>query len=56
MIDVNYSKDEILQAIHSHLMKGRKLSSDIYGGGNAGKEIAKLLADIPLVFHKTIEY
>lgn len=56
VIDVNYSKDEILQAIHSHLMKGRKLSSDIYGGGNAGKEIAKLLADIPLVFHKTIEY
>lgn len=56
VIDVNYSKDEILQAIHSHLMKGRKLSSDIYGGGNAGKKIAKLLADLPLVFHKTIEY
>jgi UDP-hydrolysing UDP-N-acetyl-D-glucosamine 2-epimerase len=56
VIDVNYSKEEISQAIHSHLMDGTILSSDIYGGGNAGKEIAKLLADLPLVFHKTIEY
>jgi hypothetical protein len=56
VIDVNYSKDEISKAIHLHLKEGRKLSSDIYGGGDAGKEIAKLLADLPLIFHKTIEY
>jgi UDP-hydrolysing UDP-N-acetyl-D-glucosamine 2-epimerase len=56
VIDVNYSKDEISKAIHLHLKEGTKLSSDIYGGGDAGKEIAKLLADLPLVFHKTIEY
>jgi UDP-hydrolysing UDP-N-acetyl-D-glucosamine 2-epimerase len=56
VIDVNYFKEEISQAIHSHLMDGTKLSSDIYGGGNAGEEIAKLLADLPLVFHKTINY
>jgi UDP-hydrolysing UDP-N-acetyl-D-glucosamine 2-epimerase len=56
VIDVNYSKDEISKAIHLNLKEGTKLSSDIYGGGDAGKEIAKLLADLPLVFHKTIEY
>jgi len=56
VIDVNYSKDEISKAIHLHLKEGTKLSSDIYGGGDAGKEIAKLLADLPLVFHKTINY
>jgi UDP-hydrolysing UDP-N-acetyl-D-glucosamine 2-epimerase len=56
VIDVSYSKAEILEAIKSHLMLGRKLSSDIYGGGSAGIEIAKLLADLPFVFHKTIEY
>ena len=56
VIDVNYSKDEILQAIHAHLSNEIILSSDIYGGGNSGTEIAKLLADLPLMFHKTIEY
>ena len=56
VIDVNYSKEEILQAIHAHLSNEIILSSDIYGGGNAGTEIAKLLADLPLMFHKTIEY
>jgi UDP-hydrolysing UDP-N-acetyl-D-glucosamine 2-epimerase len=56
VIDVNYSKEEILRAIHYHLIDNKKISSDIYGGGNAGKEIAELLADLPLIFHKTIEY
>jgi UDP-hydrolysing UDP-N-acetyl-D-glucosamine 2-epimerase len=56
VLDVSYSKAEISEAIHSHLMEGRKLSSDIYGGGSAGIKIANLLADLPLVFYKTIEY
>lgn len=56
VIDVRYSKAEISEAIQLHLMKGTKLSSDIYGGGSAGIEIANLMADLPLVFHKTIEY
>jgi hypothetical protein len=56
VIDVDYSKDEISQAIHAHLSNEIILSSDIYGGGNAGTEIAKLLANLPLIFHKTIEY
>jgi UDP-hydrolysing UDP-N-acetyl-D-glucosamine 2-epimerase len=56
VIDVNYSKEEISQAIHAHLSNEIILSSDIYGGGTAGIEIAKLLADLPLIFHKTIEY
>jgi UDP-hydrolysing UDP-N-acetyl-D-glucosamine 2-epimerase len=56
VIDVNYSKEEISKAIHFHLINGKKSSSGIYGGGNAGIEISKLLAKLPLVFHKTIEY
>ena len=33
-----------------------KESSNVYGGGNAGQNIAKLLNDLPLKFHKTIAY
>jgi UDP-hydrolysing UDP-N-acetyl-D-glucosamine 2-epimerase len=56
VIDVDYLKDEISQAIHFHIINEKKSGSGIYGGGNAGKEIAQLLADLPLIFHKTIEY
>jgi hypothetical protein len=36
--------------------KPKPHSSLIYGNGNAGKTMADLLATVPLLFHKTIEY
>ena len=36
--------------------KGKTISSSIYGDGKAGLQIADLLAELPLQFHKTITY
>ena len=55
-IDVDYDQKEIQEAIHYWLQHPRPQSSDVYGGGEAGKQIADLLAALPLRFHKTIAY
>lgn len=54
--DVNYSKEEITDALHSIAKNSRPTPSHIYGGGDAGKQIADLLATLPYRFHKTIQY
>lgn len=56
VIDVNYSEKEIKDAIDQWKSRPRPQSSNVYGGGEAGKEIAALLASCPLKFHKTITY
>jgi UDP-hydrolysing UDP-N-acetyl-D-glucosamine 2-epimerase len=56
IIDVNYKHEEISAAIQHWLTNPKPASSTIYGGGDAGKKIADLLASSPLVFHKTITY
>jgi UDP-N-acetylglucosamine 2-epimerase len=55
-VDVDYSQDQIEAAITASLHKGKTLSSSIYGNGKAGTQIAELLAQLPLQFHKTIMY
>lgn len=55
-IDVNYDSSEIQKAIRHWLSHPRPASSDVYGGGDAGQQIADLLAELPLRFHKTISY
>lgn len=55
-IDVEYSQQEIEVAIVSSIQKGKTNSSPIYGNGKAGIQIANLLAELPLQFHKTIMY
>lgn len=55
-VDVNYSQNEIEEAIISSIQKGKTISSSIYGEGNAGTKIADLLIKVPLQFHKTITY
>jgi len=56
VIDVFYDEKEIIAAINSvSTIKIRKKST-VYGGGNAGKNIAALLKELPLQFHKTIMY
>lgn len=56
ILDVDYSSESIKGAIDSWLNLGKPERSDVYGGGDAGKKIADLLAINSLIFHKTISY
>ncbi|WNM20256.1 UDP-N-acetylglucosamine 2-epimerase [Flavobacterium capsici] len=56
VIDVTYDENEIVSAVNSISNSYNRKKSDVYGGGNAGETIAKLLKDLPLQFHKTITY
>jgi UDP-hydrolysing UDP-N-acetyl-D-glucosamine 2-epimerase len=57
VIDVDYNRAEISLALNKILTKEfSTTSSYIYGGGEAGKNIANLLDELPLTFHKTIHY
>ena len=56
VIDVDYNKNAILQAINDCINSERPNSSNIYGGGDAGKKIADILSSVQLKFHKTITY
>ena len=57
VIDVINDSTKIFDAINK-ILKGNFLveSSNIYGNGNSGNNIAKILAEVPLIFHKTIMY
>lgn len=53
VIDVGYSKKEIKKAVITHLEKRHKYPSvNLYGDGNAGKRIAEILANLPIVVEK----
>lgn len=56
VVDVNYNQQEIISALNKILNAERPISSDIYGGGEAGRKIAAIIADLPLIYHKTIAY
>jgi UDP-hydrolysing UDP-N-acetyl-D-glucosamine 2-epimerase len=56
VIDVDYDKEAIVAAVQTHLSRGKSSLSNVYGGGDAGTQIAELLATLPLQFHKTITY
>ncbi len=56
VVDVDYKKAEIIQAVHTVSRNGKSKTSAVYGGGNAGSAIAELLVEVPLQFHKTIMY
>lgn len=56
VVDVDYNKSAIMEAIATSIEKGKSQISAVYGGGNAGSTIADLLVEVPLQFHKTIMY
>ena len=56
VINVDYNKNEIIDAVNTVLKNGKSETSAVYGGGNAGSSIADLLVKVPLQFHKTIMY
>ncbi|MEG0691990.1 MAG: UDP-N-acetylglucosamine 2-epimerase [Oscillospiraceae bacterium] len=55
VIDVSPNRAEILDAIHKHEYSTRK-RSNVYGGGNAGKNIAAILEKVELTFTKKLTY
>lgn len=55
VVDVTYDIKEIKKAIQDTLLNP-KSCSEVYGGGDAGEQIANQLAVLPLQFHKTIMY
>ena len=56
VIDVDYDKNEIIEACKQSISNGKANRSSVYGGGSAGIQIAELLSSLPLSFHKTITY
>lgn len=56
VLDVNYDKLEISNAIKNRVSIKNLQSETIYGIGNSGEKIAEILSKIPLTFHKTITY
>lgn len=55
VVDVSYEVNDIKDAILERC-KSTRTNSNVYGGGDAGKQIAELLKTLPLQFHKTIMY
>ncbi len=56
VLDVGYTQTEITIALQLILQQKKPAPSNVYGGGDAGKTIADLLATLPYRFHKTIQY
>ena len=56
VVDVGYSRDAILSGIEKQMTIGRLPHNSLYGNGDAGSQIAKLLAEVPLTIEKQLAY
>jgi UDP-hydrolysing UDP-N-acetyl-D-glucosamine 2-epimerase len=56
VVDVSYNREEIIKAIKKVVNRGEIKSTTIYGNGNSGKKITKILSEISLRFSKRITY
>jgi UDP-hydrolysing UDP-N-acetyl-D-glucosamine 2-epimerase len=56
VINVDYNQEEIESAIKTAIKKGKCNASNIYGKGQSGERITSLLEQVPLQYHKTINY
>jgi UDP-hydrolysing UDP-N-acetyl-D-glucosamine 2-epimerase len=56
VVDVSHDKAAILNAITSMWTSGKTATDTVYGNGNAGKNIADVLARVPLSIEKTLTY
>jgi UDP-hydrolysing UDP-N-acetyl-D-glucosamine 2-epimerase len=56
VIDVGYSREEIVNAVHRHLQNGRYPHNPLYGNGQAGPSMADVLASAPLEIEKRLAY
>ncbi|MEK9174759.1 MAG: UDP-N-acetylglucosamine 2-epimerase [Patescibacteria group bacterium] len=53
VIEIDYSWEEIVEAVNNQLKRGKYSSSSIFGDGTAGKKIADILAGIELNVQKS---
>jgi UDP-hydrolysing UDP-N-acetyl-D-glucosamine 2-epimerase len=56
VIDVDYDRNQIVDAVRQQLRRGRYPSDHLYGDGQAGGRIASLLATAPLRVQKRLYY
>lgn len=56
VIDVDYARGEITQAIRQHVKQGRAPQDTLYGDGRAGARIADLLSTVELTIEKRLSY
>jgi UDP-hydrolysing UDP-N-acetyl-D-glucosamine 2-epimerase len=56
VIDVDYDRDRIKEAVQQQLSNGRYPSEKIYGDGHAGKRIADILAGRSIQVQKRLAY
>lgn len=56
VLDADYNRFQIQETIRKQVANGRYPSDPLYGKGDAGLQIAKILADIPLRSEKRLFY
>lgn len=56
VMDVDYDRVQIREAIYAQVMNGRYPSDPLYGRGDAGQQIANILAETPLRSEKRLAY
>jgi len=56
VIDVNYSRDEIRNAIKKQIAHGKYPSNHLYGNGHAGEKIAEILSTRKISVQKRLMY
>jgi len=56
VIDVNYSRDEIREAIKKQIAHGKYPSNHLYGDGRAGEKIAEILSTCRISVQKRLMY
>jgi UDP-N-acetylglucosamine 2-epimerase len=56
VIDVDYDRGQIAEAIQTHLSNGKNSTDFTYGDGRAGERIADALATQPLSIEKRLAY
>lgn len=56
VLDVGYYRKQIQESAEYWISNGKPSRSEVYGGGSAGKMISEHLSNLPLIFHKTINY
>ena len=56
IINVNYDSNKILSAIKKQIKQKRFSKNNLFGNGNAGEKISKILGNIKLDIIKRLKY
>lgn len=56
VLDVDYNRVQIQEAVRKQVSNGRYPSDPLYGKGDAGQQIAKILAEVSLRSEKRLSY